>query len=66
MDVNALVVAYVGAQTFRVQMAAAAKMMRMSADTQASVIQVLNAAEDNMKALAATAAKIGGNLDISV
>jgi hypothetical protein len=66
MDVNALVVAYVGAQSLGVQMAAAARMMRMNAEAHASVVQVLNAAQDNMKALAATTAEIGGNLDISV
>lgn len=66
MDVNTMVVAYIGAQSFKVQMAAAAKMMRMNADVQNSVVQVLNAAQDNMKALAATAAEMGGNLDISV
>ena len=47
-------------------MAAAAKMMKINADAQASVVKVLEAAQDNMKALAATAAGIGGNLDISV
>jgi hypothetical protein len=66
MNISALVVAYVGAQSFRVQMAAAARMMQMGADAQVSVVQVLRAAQDNMKALAATAADIGGNLDISV
>jgi hypothetical protein len=66
MDVNALVVAYVGVQSLKVQMAAAAKMMQIDAAMQTSVVQVLNAAQDNMKALAATASGSGGNLDISV
>ena len=66
MDVTALASAYVGAQTSQVQIAAAAKMMKMNADAQASIIQVLEAAQDNMKVLAATAAGIGDNLDISV
>ncbi len=66
MDVTALATAYVGAQTSQVQIAAAAKMMKMNADAQASIIQVLEAAQDNMKVLAATAAGIGDNLDISV
>ena len=47
-------------------MAAAAKMMKMNADAQGAVVQVLEAAQENMKALAATAAGIGGNIDISV
>ena len=66
MDVGALATAFAGAQTAKVQMAAAAKMMKMNADAQASIVKVLEAAQDNMKTLAATAAGIGGNLDISV
>ncbi|WP_409718630.1 hypothetical protein [Pseudorhodoplanes sp.] len=45
-------------------MAAAAKIMKMNADAAASVAQVLETAQDNMKALVAEG--IGGNLDISV
>jgi len=66
MDVGALATAFAGAQTAQLQMAAAAKMMKMNADAQASIVKVLEAAQDSMKTLAATAAGIGGNLDISV
>jgi hypothetical protein len=66
MDVTALAAAFAGAATAKLQMAAAAKMMKMNADAQASVVKVLEAAQDNMRKLAATAAGIGGNLDISV
>ena len=66
MDITALATAYVGAQTSKLQMAAAAKMMKMNADAQASIIQVLEAAQQNIETVAATAAGIGGNLDISV
>jgi hypothetical protein len=66
MDVAALATAFAGASTAQLQMAAAAKMMKMNADAQGAVVQVLEAAQENMKALAATAAGIGGNLDISV
>jgi len=45
-------------------MAAAAKMMKMNANAQGAIVAVIEAAQDNMKAL--TAAGIGGNLDISV
>jgi hypothetical protein len=45
-------------------MAVAAKMMKMNAQAQGAVAQVLDAAQDNMKAL--VAAGMGGNLDISV
>ncbi len=64
MDVTSLAAAFVGAQTAQLQMAAAAKMMRMNAQSQAAFVQVIEAAQDNMKSL--VAAGIGGNLDISV
>lgn len=64
MDVGALAAAFAGASTAKLQMAAAAKMMKMDADAQAAVAQLLEAAQDNMKSL--VTAGIGGNLDISV
>jgi fatty acid-binding protein DegV len=64
MDVAALATAFAGASAAKLQMAAAAKMMKMNADAQGAVVQVLEAAQENMKAL--VAAGIGGNLDISV
>lgn len=64
MDVTSLAAAFAGAQTAQLQMAAAAKMMKMNAQAQGAVVQVLEAAQENMKAL--TAAGIGGNIDISV
>lgn len=66
MDVTALATAYAGAQTSQLQMAAAARMMKMNADAQASIIQVIEAAQQNMQTVAATAAGIGENLDVSV
>jgi hypothetical protein len=64
MDVTSLAAAFVGASTAKVQMAAAAHMMKMNAEAAGAVVQVLEAAQENMKAL--VAAGIGGNLDISV
>jgi len=64
MDVGTLAAAFAGASTAKVQMAAAAKMMKMNANAQGAIVAVIEAAQDNMKAL--TAAGIGGNLDISV
>jgi len=64
MDVAALATAFAGASAAKLQMAAAAKMMKMNADAQGAVVQVLEAAQENMKAL--VAAGIGGNLDVSV
>jgi hypothetical protein len=64
MDVGALAAAFAGASTAKLQIAAAAKMMKMNADAQGAVVQVLEAAQENMKAL--VAAGIGSNLDMSV
>jgi len=65
MDTGALASAFVGAQMAQVQMAVAAKMLRMNADMASSVVQVIDAARQNMDRLANVAAGIGGNLDLS-
>lgn len=64
MDVTSLAATFAGAQTAQLQIAAAAKMMKMNVQAQGAVVQVIEAAQENMKAL--TAAGLGGNLDISV
>jgi hypothetical protein len=64
MDVAALATAFAGSQTAQLQIAVAAKMMKMNAEAQGAVVQILEAAQENMKAL--VAAGMGGNLDISV
>lgn len=64
MDVGALAAAFAGAQAAELQIAAAAKMMKMNADAQAALVDVIAAAQANMKAM--VAAGLGGNLDISV
>ena len=66
MDISSLAAAMVGAQLGRVQMAAAAKMMKMNADNAASIIQVIEAAQQNLDQLANAAAGLGQNLDITV
>ena len=66
MDVTSFAAAYSGAQMSRLQLAAAAKMMRMNADAQGAIVKVLEAAQQNMQTVAATAAGIGENLDILV
>jgi hypothetical protein len=66
MDVGALAAALIGAKTAQVQLAVAAKMLRMNADAAASAVKVIEAAQQNMDRLANVAARIGGNLDISV
>ena len=64
MDVGALAAAFAGAKTAQLQAAVAASMMKMNAEAQGAVVQVLEAAQENIKAL--VAAGVGGNLDISV
>ena len=66
MDVSSLSAAMVGAQAGRTQMAMAAKMMKMNADNAASIIQVIEAAQQNLNQLADAAAGLGQNLDITV
>jgi len=66
MDPTSLAAALAGAQMSNVQMAVAAKMLRMNADSAASIVQVLNAAEQNIQNLANVAAGIGQNLNIAV
>ena len=66
MDVSSLAAAMAGAQVGRTQLAMAAKMMKMNADSAASIIQVIEAAQQNLDTLADAAAGLGQNLDISV
>jgi hypothetical protein len=66
MDVSSLAAAMVGAQTGRLQLAAAAKMLKMSADSAASIVQVIEAAQKNVAQLTNAVAGIGQNLDITV
>jgi len=65
MDVG-LVGGLLSAQTARLQMAVAARMMQMSAVSGQSVVQLIDAAQQNAKSLANVATGIGGNLDMSV
>ena len=58
--------AMAGAQAGRAQLALVAKIMRMNADNAASIIQVIEAAQQNFDRLANAAAGLGQNLDISV
>jgi hypothetical protein len=66
MDVAALAAALVGARMQEAQMAAAARMLRMNAESAASIVQVIEAAQENMDRLANVAAGIGTKLDISI
>jgi hypothetical protein len=64
MDTN-LVSALIGARMGQVQMAVAARMLKMDADAAQSVGQLVDAAQQNIDRLANVAAGIGANLDIS-
>ncbi|NWG26467.1 MAG: hypothetical protein HXY30_18965 [Pseudorhodoplanes sp.] len=66
MDIGSIALAFAGAQTAKLQMAAAAAMMRMNAQAGASIVEVIEKAQDNLQNLANVAAGVGGNLDISV
>lgn len=66
MDPTSLVSALAGAQMSRVQMAMAAKMLKMNAGADAAIAQVLEAAQQNMNSLANVAEGVGRNLNISV
>lgn len=66
MDAASLAAAFVAARAGQVQLAVAAKMMRMNADSAQSVVALLEAGLANIDRLANVAAGIGGNLDVSV
>jgi len=65
MDVSSLAAAMVGAMAGRAQMAVATKMMKMSIDSEASVLQLLQAGQQNAGQLSNAAVGLGQNLDIT-
>jgi hypothetical protein len=65
MDVASLAAALVAAQMGRTQLAMAARMARMDAQSGQSVANLISAAEQNMNRLANTAAGIGTQVDIT-
>ena len=65
MDPTSLITALVGAQTGMVQLAVAARLERMNADQGASVVKLIDAAQQNFDPLANVAAGIGTNLNVS-
>jgi hypothetical protein len=65
MDVGALASAFAAAKVGQVQLAIAAKMMRMNADSADAMVKVIEAAQANLDRLANVAAGIGTNLDIT-
>ncbi len=65
MDIESAATAFVAAQASQLQLAVAARMMRMNADQASNVVQLLEAAQQNLDRLANVVAGVGGNLDIS-
>jgi hypothetical protein len=66
MDVSSIAAAMVGAQAGRTQMAMAAKMMKMNADSAALIVQFIESSQQNLAKMANAAAGLGQNLDITV
>jgi hypothetical protein len=66
MDPTDLASSFVAASAGQTQLAVAARMLRMNADTAQSVVQLLEAGQANIDKLANVASGIGGNLDVSV
>jgi hypothetical protein len=65
MDPASLASAAVSAQMSQVQLAVAAKMLRMGADSAKSVVQLVEAAQHNMQSLANIAPGVGQNVNIT-
>jgi hypothetical protein len=65
MDPTSLISAFMGAQTGMMQLAVAASLARMNADQGASVVKLVDAAQQSLDPLANVAAGIGANLDVS-
>ena len=67
MDVTSIAAAFIAQQAGQVQMAVAAKMLRMNAETgaAANALKLIEAAQQNFDRLANVAVGLGGNLDIS-
>jgi len=66
MDTASLASAFIGARMGQVQLAVASRMLRMNADAAASVVKLIDAAQESIDRLANVAAGTGTNLDISV
>jgi hypothetical protein len=66
MDVASITAAFIAQQAGQMQMAVAAKMLRMNAQSAQDVAKLLEAAQQNFNRLANVASGVGGNLDITV
>jgi hypothetical protein len=65
MDPTSLMTALMGSQTGMLQLAVAARLDRMNQQDSASVVKLIDAAQQSFAPLANVAAGIGTSLDIS-
>jgi hypothetical protein len=65
MDPTSLASAMVSSQASQMQTLMAAKMMKMNANAEGAIAQVLEAAQQNMQSLANVAAGVGQNVNIT-
>jgi hypothetical protein len=66
MDVTAIAYAFIGAQASQQQSAMAAKMVRVNADAAASIVKVIEAAQQNLDRLTNRLPSVGTSLDVLV
>jgi hypothetical protein len=64
MDLS-LISAMMGAQTGLTQLAVAGSMLKMNTENAASVVKLIDSAQQNLNSLANVASGIGANLNIS-
>ena len=65
MDIATIAAAIIAQQAGQAQLAVAAKILRMNADSAANVAKLLEAAQQNLDRLANVASGVGANFDIS-
>jgi hypothetical protein len=65
MDPTSLASAMVSSQMGQMQTAMAAKMLKMNAESAGAIVQVLEAAQQNLQSLANVAAGVGQNVNIT-
>ncbi|HZN28803.1 MAG TPA: hypothetical protein VFB88_05535 [Xanthobacteraceae bacterium] len=66
MDISALASAMIAARVGEVQLAVAARLLRMDAQAAGTAAKLIDAAEANADRLASVAAGIGANLDVTI
>lgn len=67
MDASTVAATFAATSAAKVQIAAAAKMMKMNAEAAQSLVAVVQENADNLAQIArVTAAGVGGNVDVTV